>query len=103
MSEEMKNRNENRKIIPLRFSEDDPMDKELDALLKEELMREADELEAQINNDPDLIGVGASDDLFQKIVGELKEKGIWEEESEQSEQEPEVAVHESIQEERPNL
>ena len=56
------------------------MDEELEALLKEDLMREADELEAQLNSDPDLMGVGASDDLFLKIVGELKEKGLWEEE-----------------------
>lgn len=54
-------------------------DAELDALLEEELKREADELEARLNSDPKLIGVGASDDLFAKIVGSLKEQGVWEE------------------------
>lgn len=54
-------------------------DEELDALLEEELKREADELEARLNSDPKLIGVGASDDLFAKIVASLKEQGVWEE------------------------
>ena len=58
---------------------EDLEDTELDALLEEELKREADELEARLNSDPKLIGVGASDDLFAKIVGSLKEQGVWEE------------------------
>ena len=36
-------------------------------------------MEARLNSDPKLIGVGASDDLFAKIVGSLKEQGVWEE------------------------
>lgn len=82
MSEKKKNQKKDNKIIPLKFENRDlldGMDEELEALLKEDLMREADELEAQLNSDPDLMGVGASDDLFLKIVGELKEKGLWEE------------------------
>lgn len=85
MSEKKKTNTQNRKIIPLQFDQNEQMDKELDALLKEDLMREADEIEAQLNSDPELIGMGASDDLFLKIVGELKEKGIWEEEEPESE------------------
>ena len=85
MSEKKKTNTQNRKIIPLQFDQNEQMDRELDALLKEDLMREADEIEAQLNSDPELMGMGASDDLFLKIVGELKEKGIWEEE------EPEIS------------
>lgn len=71
------------KIIPLQFDQNDPDDLFLDELLKDDLMREADELEAQLNNDPKLMGMGASDDLFQKIKEELMEKGAWEEEEKQ--------------------
>jgi len=77
-----KNRNTAEKItkFPLGPSGmEDLEDTELDALLEEELKREADELEARLNRDPKLIGVGASDDLFAKIVGSLKEQGVWEE------------------------
>lgn len=77
-----KNRNTAEKItkFPLDPSGmEDLEDTELDALLEEELKREADELEARLNSDPKLIGVGASDDLFAKIVGSLKEQGVWEE------------------------
>ena len=58
-------------------------DTEVDEWIREEIMREADELEARLNSDPKLIGVGASDDLFAKIVGSLKEQGIWEEDEEE--------------------
>lgn len=85
MSERWKNTKGKNKIIELKFGVEEPMDLEMDALLQEELMREADELEAKLNSDPDLIGMGASEDLFAKIVGELKEKGIWEEEPERAE------------------
>lgn len=77
-----KNRNTAEKItkFPLDPSGmEDLEDTELDALLEEELKREADELEARLNSDPKLIGVGASDDLFAKVVGSLKEQGVWEE------------------------
>lgn len=79
MSDRRKNTKGKNKIIELKFDVQEPMDLEMDALLQEELMREADELEAKLNSDPSLIGTGASDDLFVKIVEELKEKGIWEE------------------------
>lgn len=77
-----KNRNTAEKItkFPLGPSGmEDLEDTELDALFEEELKREADELEARLNSDPKLIGVGASDDLFAKIVGSLKDQGVWEE------------------------
>lgn len=77
-----KNRNTAEKItkFPLGPSGmEDLEDTELDALLEEELKREADELEARLNSDPKLIGVGASDDLFAKIVDSLKEQGVWKE------------------------
>lgn len=80
-----KNRNTAEKItkFPLAPSGmEDLENTELDALLEEELKREADELEARLNSDPKLIGVGASDDLFAKIVGSLKEQGVWEEDEE---------------------
>lgn len=68
------------KIIPLQFAQSNPDDLLMDEFLKEDLMREADELEAQLENDPKLKNIRAADDLFQKIQAELKEKGVWEEE-----------------------
>lgn len=57
-------------------------DENIDRILRESIRMEADEIEAQMNQDPTLIGVGASDDLFSKIVAELKDRGEWEEEAE---------------------
>lgn len=68
------------KIIPLQFDQSNPDDLLMDEFLKEDLMREADELEAQLENDPKWKNIRAADDLFQKIQAELKEKGVWEEE-----------------------
>lgn len=112
MSERKKNNKKDNKIIPLQFENKDLLDgvdEELEALLKEDLMREADALEAQLNSDPDLMGVGASDDLFLKIVGELKEKGLWEEEQQtvQAEELTQITssaeAEETAQEQKPDL
>ena len=84
MSEKKKTTKRDNKIIPFQFEENEQLDQELDEQILRELMKEADELEEQLNNDPDLMGMGASDDLFLKIVGELKKKGVWEEEDEES-------------------
>ena len=58
---------------------DQMTDENIDDFLRECLKDEADELETQLNHDPAMIGVGASDDMYQKIVEELKKQGIWEE------------------------
>lgn len=68
------------KITRIYFGDSDSTDDRMDEFLKEEMIREADEIEERLNSDPDMFGVGASDDMFLKIVAELKEKGIWEEE-----------------------
>jgi hypothetical protein len=64
------------------FDIDDAMleDEKMDQFLKESIMKEADEIEEALNNDPDLTGYGASDDMFQAIVDQLKQQGVWEEE-----------------------
>lgn len=71
---------ENKKIVPFDIMRMDPEDLETDRFLRESVKEEADELEKRLNSDPSLIGVGASDDLFDAIVGKLKEQGLWEEE-----------------------
>lgn len=50
----------------------------MDRFLRQSIMEDADRIERELNEDPKLIGIGASDDLFGKIVEELKAKGIWE-------------------------
>lgn len=79
-------------------------DENIDRILRESIRMEADEIEAQMNQDPTLIGVGASDDLFSKIVAELKDRGEWEEEAElqargEREGEAELQVHGEHEEE----
>lgn len=82
-------RKQNNKIIPFdtgsidegNHTQDESSlgDAELDALLRESFMREADEEEKRLNRKPELRGVGASKDLFLSIVEKLKEEGVWEE------------------------
>lgn len=55
---------------------------EMDRFLQESIRKEADDLEARLNSDPSLAGISVSDDMFEKIVGRLKEEGYWEEDEE---------------------
>lgn len=89
MSEEKKNNRSGNKIIditkskkirPITFSQEELEDPEMDEMIRESIKQEADRLEEELNNDPELMGVGASDDLFLSIVNRLKEQGVWEEE-----------------------
>lgn len=82
MSEEKKIKRGN-KITSFDIRTEEIIDPEMDEVLREELMREADELEAKLNSDPKLVGAGVSDDLFLSIVGKLKEQGVWEEDEEE--------------------
>ncbi|MEE0420186.1 MAG: DUF4367 domain-containing protein [Lachnospiraceae bacterium] len=72
----------NNKITPFPSQEERETDKEFDALFKERLLSDADAYEKELNENPDLADVKAPDDLFERIVGELKEKNIWEEDEE---------------------
>lgn len=81
MDKGQKNKREKNKISPFDITDEMLEDPELDAFLKESLKQEADEIEAEIEEDLSLRGIGASDDMFDAIVEELKEQGIWEEES----------------------
>ena len=53
-------------------------DAAMDRFLRQSIIEDADRIERELNEDPKLIGIGASDALFGKIVEELKTKGIWE-------------------------
>ena len=53
-------------------------DAAMDRFLRQSIIEDADRIERELNENPKLIGIGASDDLFGKIVEELKAKGIWE-------------------------
>lgn len=80
MEKGQEKKTEKSKITPFDITDEMLDDPELDAFLKESLMREADEIEAEINEDPSLRGVRASEDMYGAIVEELKKQGIWEEE-----------------------
>lgn len=54
-------------------------DEQIDRLLTESLIKEADELEAELNQNQKLVGADVSDELFLIIVAKLKEMGVWEE------------------------
>lgn len=81
MDKGQKDKREKNKISPFDITDEMLEDPGLDAFLKESLKQEADEIEAEIEEDLSLRGIGASDDMFDAIVEELKEQGIWEEES----------------------
>lgn len=89
MKEDKKKKKSENKIVTFEISDEVLENPEMDKFLKESLIKEADDLEAELNESPDLVGVGASDDLFQSIVGKLKEQGIWEEEDPDPEKNPE--------------
>ena len=70
-------------------------DAAMDRFLRQSIIEDADRIERELNEDPKLIGIGASDDLFGKIVEELKTKGIWEDEKEKNvDEKPEPAKEE---------
>lgn len=88
-----KNQREKSKITSFEITEEMLSDSEFDLFLKESLIREADKIEQELNNDENLRGVGASDDLFQSIVDKLKEQGVWEEEKQEKKTEELQRTH----------
>lgn len=80
MKEEKKKTESENKIVVFDIDESVMTDADIDRFLAESLMKEADELEAELNQDPGLRGADVSDAMFQSIVNQLKEQGIWEEE-----------------------
>lgn len=79
MNADKKKQRQNRKIVPFEIHNEIFTDRDIDQMIRDSLKKEADKLEAELNADPKLTGVGASDDMFQSIVDKLKDKGIWEE------------------------
>lgn len=61
-------------------------DPKMDRLLRKDMMEEADRIERELNEDPSLQGIKASDDMFDLIKARLQEQGVWEENEEQEEQ-----------------
>lgn len=87
-----------KKILSFGIDEKIMEDPEIDELLKESLIKESDELERELNEKPELVGVGASDDMFLSIVAKLKEQGIWEEDPEEEmNREPENGLEENAE------
>lgn len=80
MNEKKNKTGSTKKVVPFDIDEKLLDDEKIDRLIKESLIEEANEIEAELENDPALIGVGASEDMFQSIVARLKEQGDWEEE-----------------------
>lgn len=93
MEKDNKNQREKSKITSFEITEEMLSDSEFDLFLKESLIREADKIEQAFNNDENLRGVGASDDLFQSIVDKLKEQGVWEEEEQEKKTEELQRTH----------
>ena len=69
------------KIMSFHIKEEDTQDPEMDRFVRESLIREADELEKKLDRKPELDGIEAPEGLFKSIVEELKERGVWEEET----------------------
>ena len=69
------------KIMSFHIKEEDTQDPEMDRFVRKSLIREADELEKKLERKPELDGIEAPEGLFKSIVEELKERGVWEEET----------------------
>ena len=91
---------ENKKVVPFQISEEEMQDPETDRLVRESLIREADELEREINRKPELAGIKAPEGMFESIVAELKERGVWEEdEAEPGDEDSSEAIYAQLSEE----
>lgn len=76
-----------RKKIESIYIDDEMLnDPKMDRLLRKDMMEEADRIERELNEDPSLQGIKASDDMFDLIKARLQEQGVWEENEEQEEQ-----------------
>ena len=71
-------REENHTVSDAVRRQEELEDVAMDRFLRQSIIEDADRIERELNEDPKLIGIGASDDLFGRIVEELKTKGIWE-------------------------
>lgn len=90
MNTDSKKEKQDKKIVPFEIQDEILADQEIDRMVKESLIQEADKLEAELNADPNLTGVGASEDLLQSIIGKLKDQGIWGEEPKEKEDGEEI-------------
>lgn len=81
MRDDIRKTDADSKITSFHIKEEDTQDQEMDRFMRESLIREADELEEKLNRKPELAGIEAPEGLFDAIVGELKERGVWEEEA----------------------
>ena len=70
------------KIESIHITDDMLLDRKMDEFLRQSMIEEADRLEEELNSDPELVGIGASDDLFLKIKARLQEMGAWEDDEE---------------------
>ena len=67
------------KIVSFQIAEEETQDPKQDLYVRESLIREADELEDELNGRPELGDVRAPEGMYQSIVKELKARGAWEE------------------------
>ena len=79
MKDEIRKTDADSKIMSFHIKEEDTKDPEMDRFVRESMIREADELEKELNSKLELDGIEAPEGLFESIVGELKERGVWEE------------------------
>lgn len=70
------------KIEPFYINDRMLEDPDMDELLKKSIIEEADKIEEELNSDPALQGIGASDDMFELIKARLRAQGVWEEDDE---------------------
>ncbi len=88
MSEPKKKRsNEKKKIYKLYQENREITDEDIDQLLQEEAAEQADDIEAMLDEDPDVAKIQVPKGMFDRIVGSLKDEGLWEDDEDETEQE----------------
>ena len=76
----MKMKNKNNKIELFPTNEERNEKANIDVKIRQSLMQEADAYEQELNANPKLSAVEAPADMLDRIMGELKENNLWEEE-----------------------
>lgn len=84
------------KIEPLYIPEEMAEDKEMDEIIRQRLIRDADAEEEALKNNPALEGQMPSEEVFQNIVKQLKEEGLWGKDSSEDDDRTQEESHEEM-------
>ncbi|MDO5425813.1 MAG: DUF4367 domain-containing protein [Eubacteriales bacterium] len=89
------------KIRPFEITEEMATDDLMDKMIREELIKEADQIEEELESKEELKGIKAPDWMYEELVARLKREGLWgesEEKKDEKEEKEEAPVEEKEEE-----